>query len=107
MKSTDNQAFTRFFLAECDYFGYIEGSFKDVEVQESENILIMHPFEYNFTRAIADLHEFIINDDMINEFPKAKWNIYLVDGSMNDYGDINRSKVYSISSAKAKKLLLR
>jgi len=114
MKDTDTQVvtktdktFTKFFTAECDYFGYIDGSYRRIDVTDPENnITTMQPFEYNYTEAISSLHAWIIENDGINAFPKAKWNIYLVDGSFGKFGQLGDDKVYSISSAKAKKLLI-
>ncbi len=107
-KTTETNFKRQFFLADCDYFGYIEpGIFKEVEIPYDKNCTsIMRPFEYDYTKAINSLHEWILENDGIANFPKAKWSIYLVDGSMNKYEEIKTDKVYSISSTKAKKLLL-
>ncbi len=112
MKATNKQTakadktFDKFFTASCDHFGFIEGIYRDVDIKEKDYTVVMHPFEYNFIRAIDALHSFIIDQNMVNEFPKAKFEIQLVDGNIDKNGEIKLTPVYSISSAKAKKLLL-
>lgn len=90
------------YIAECDYFGYIETSYyKNSNVNGS----ICSTFELRYKDAVNKLHEWIIEGkDILNEYPKCKFNIYLVDGTMDKYGT-KRKKVYTISAVKAKKLL--
>lgn len=91
------------YTAECDYFGYIETRFyKDLIVNNS----ICSTFELNYKNAVNKLHEWIIdNKNVLNEYPKCKFNIELIDGTINKYNGTKRKKVYTISANKAKKLL--
>jgi hypothetical protein len=56
--------------------------------------------EYEYTNAVFCLHDMIKNNtDWLKEYPKAKWNVELFDGTTGE------SKiVYTLSTAKIKKL---
>jgi len=101
----------RIFLAECNYFGFIEGlvSWKDCEYEDTDGtISVVTPFAIKFSEAVNDLHEWLLTENgrwAIKEYPKAKFNIYAVNGSQDKHGSIYHDRVYSISSRKAKKLL--
>ena len=91
------------YTAECDYFGYIETEFyKDLFVNNS----YCSTFALNYKDAVNKLHEWIIdNKNILNEYPKCKFNISLVDGTIDKYNNKKEKKVYTISAIKAKKLL--
>ena len=46
------------------------------------------------------------NPEFINEYPKSKFTIEAIDGSLRKDGDYASVKVYEITAAKAKKYLL-
>ena len=90
------------FAADCSVFGYIDGPFK----RSTINNCGIYTFALDFTNAINDLHEWIksCEKDLLEE-KKCSFSIYLVDGSLDKYGEIKLNKVYTISSKKAKALL--
>ncbi len=97
------------FIAECDYFGNIEETmYKDWLIEELN--LVGRTFATNFAHAVNKLHEWIIeaNEEwgVLKEYPKCKFNIWVVDGAVIKNGQDVRKKVYSISASKAKKYLL-
>tara|TARA_R110000772_G_scaffold153261_1_gene264256 strand:- start:22797 stop:23138 length:342 start_codon:yes stop_codon:yes gene_type:complete len=91
------------FIAENDYFGYIDPSmYKDGFCGNCSFKI----FAIYYASAINNIHQFIqLNDHLIQNFPKSKYNIYMIDGSLDKNGDTIYKKVYTISSAKAKKYL--
>lgn len=92
------------FTADCDYFGYIEDApFKQSEV----NNCIYPTFELTYMAAVNRLHEWIIdNKEILNDYPKAKFRIRIMDGTLDKYQDAIQKTVYTISASKAKKLLI-
>ena len=56
--------------------------------------------EYEYTNAVFCLHDLIKNNqNWLNDYPKAKWNVNLLDSETSE------SKiVYSLTTAKIKKL---
>lgn len=97
------------FVADCDHFGYIEDSpYKKARVFYANDggYSTIKTFGTSFMQAVNDLHQWIIdNDSTIYEMPKCKFNIYLVDGTIDKYDQMKLTKVYTINAAKAKKLL--
>ena len=98
------------FTAECDHFGFIEEPlYKSFLVEDNEGSgSIGHTFALDFTNAIIRLHAWIKNNPhVVNEFPKCKFNLYLINGTIDKkLCQRHEEKVYSISAKKAKKLLL-
>lgn len=97
------------FTAECDWFGFIEGNFY-------KRFLITEPdggqscgdtFAIRYHDAIVRLHEWIQeNNQVLDEWPKAKFTIRLVDGSWDPRLNQRKDRVvYTISAKKAKELL--
>lgn len=96
------------FVAECDYFGFIEeGFYKDYCIESNNCSHCGATFELHYTDAIISLHKWIKEHRyVLDEYPKCNFNIYLVDGTMNTKWDQQKeTKVYSISAKKAKQLL--
>ena len=98
------------FNANCTAFGTIEtGMYKHWNVKK-EGVInqVGATFACNFADAVNLLHEWIKeNAEYVNEYPaKISFNIEVIDGSIDKYGDVNYLKVYSITAAKAKKYLL-
>lgn len=92
------------FVAECDHFGTIErvGAYKPAIIEDH----MYFTWDIKYTWAIVALHEWIqANYPILNEYPKAKFSIAIVDGSKDKHGEFTRKNVYSISSSKAKRLL--
>ena len=82
------------FVAECDHFGYIETTtYKAAQIGDS----LIHPFALDYTEAIINLHKWIKETNSISEFPKAKWNIYVINGTFDKSGERIEKKVYSIT----------
>ena len=98
---------SKVFIACNDYFGFFgSGIYKMWNVKNGENSHYGETFALNFKEAVNMLHEYIQeNEYMIKEYPKTKYSIYMIDGTMNKYGEVNFKEVYSITTAKAKKLL--
>ena len=91
------------FKAECDFLGYIENPRIKMHIVNNN---IGDTFETDFTNAITKLHEYIKQNNLHMEYPKAKFNIYLVDGTIDKKLDSPKlKKVYTISSKKATELL--
>lgn len=101
------------FVATCDYFGYIEEKhYKDylVEAQDSRTgqtiQLVGRTFATSYANAVNRLHEWIVeHPEVIKDYPKSKFDILLVDGSVDRFDSTNQEKVYTISARKAKRLL--
>lgn len=93
------------FQADCDHFGYIEtGIWKSHLVGNCTS----STFALDFTEAIVELHQWILDNEWIlTEYPKAKFGIGIIDGSVDKNGDAIKKQVYSISVAKAKRLLFK
>jgi len=89
------------FKAECDFFGYIDGPYKDHIIGNC----VSNTFGVDFAMSINYLHKWIKDSDAINNWPKCKFNLYVIDGSTDKYGDPVMKKVYTISASKAKKYL--
>jgi hypothetical protein len=79
---TKNTTIMKTFKLENDHIGYI--GFEECE----------------YTNAVFCLHDLIKNNqDWLNDYPKAKWNVNLFDAETSE------SKiVYSLTTAKIKKL---
>ena len=93
------------FSAECDYFGTIDGMYKDWLIT-SINVC-GSTFGINFTDSVTSLHIWLQdNPDVIKMYPKAKFSIDVIDGSLKN-GEYVRKTVYSITASKAKKYVLR
>jgi len=91
------------FVAECDYFGYIECSVYKRSLVDG--VCNYATFETDFSRAVNLLHEELKDGVWCMDFPKAKFTIYSVDGSKDKYGNAKMNVVYAISASKAKKLV--
>lgn len=93
------------FAAMCDHFGYIErGLYKEADIHNS----ILSVFATSFADGVASLHEYLISDDgkwVVETYPKAKFELYAYDGTVDKYGDAKSVRVYSISASKAKKYI--
>jgi hypothetical protein len=93
------------FIAFCDHFGVIDGiiTYKDWCI----NNVCGSTFATSFKDAVNYLHEWIEeNRWCINEYPKCKFEIEIIDGTFNERLDeVIRKKVYSITANKSKKLL--
>jgi len=90
------------FKACCDYIGNIGGIYKDHLVGNC----CSDTFGLNYKDSINGLHEWILdNKSIIEEYPKCKFDLYLIDGTI-EHEQAKEVKVYSISARKAKKLLL-
>ena len=93
------------FAAWCTAFGNLEtGVYKNASV----NNCSYDVFGTTFIKAVNDLHQWITeNEYVVTENPKCSFIIEIIDGTLDKYGeDAKRTKVYSISAAKAKKLIL-
>lgn len=98
------------FTVYCTAFGYIEtGMYKNWNVKKEGIInMVGDTFACNYKDAIRMLHEWIEEE---GEYVKGlkgdnKFVIDVIDGSLDKYGDVKHTAVYTISAAKAKKYLL-
>lgn len=98
------------FSAECNYFGYIEEArYKDYCIHTDKDNCdhLGRTWALDFTSAIVRLHEWIrYNADVLTEYPKCKFTIFLLDGSVDKYGDPVHYPVYSITAKNCKRFLL-
>ena len=93
-----------FYLISCDHFGYIENAVSHKAVQVLEDGTVMTPDSYSYEESIANLHQWLKKN--VGEWTeKVKFEIHRVDGSIGKWDDIKLEKVYSITAAKAEKLL--
>jgi len=98
------------FVAQCDYFGYIEDSpWKEFKIDLPDGSETTgKTFALSFTNAIVDLHTWITEyPQILDEYPKATFSIHLVNGKVDEYGQYATPMVYKISASKAKKLLIQ
>lgn len=97
------------FVAQCDYIGRIERSlYKESRVDAGEYVSCMNTFSLSYTDGITALHEWIQeNSWTVKEYPKCKFILAMVDGSLNKYEEVKEVTVYSISASKAKKLIIK
>ena len=95
------------FVAECDWFGFIGGSlYKEYIVNENDGQSCGETFSLHFKDSVNRLHEWIENNEnTLKEYPKCKFNIYMINGSLDKDGRKKYEKVYTITASKAKKLL--
>lgn len=98
------------FSAVCTDFGTIEtGMYKMWNIKK-EGIInqVGDTFASNFMDSVNRLHEWIKeNYDYVNKLSgKIVFRIESIDGSLDKYGDVNYTTVYTITAAKAKKYLL-
>lgn len=97
------------FTASCNYFGSIErGLYKEwaIVYNEEGGQLIGDTFATSFTDAVNYLHEWIQeNEWCVKDYPKCIFTIESINGKLDKHEEILRRKVYSISAAKAKRLL--
>ncbi len=101
------------FMAECDHFGYLSQSihYKDsvIECADDNSGACLNTFALSYESAIKYLHDYLCSEDgqwAMKEYPKAKFSIYLIDGSQDKrLGRYKTQKVYTISSKKATQLL--
>lgn len=64
-------------------------------------------FALSYRGAIDRLHDYLEDGDfnyLLQEYPKSKFIIYRLDGSLDKYGEVKREKVYSLSVKQIKKL---
>jgi hypothetical protein len=96
------------FRAECDYTGFIEEGtqWKDYVVTTENNMVTASTFAVNFTNGISELHQWIMDHPwLLKTYPKAKYHLYMIDGSLDKWGDVNYKKVYTITTSRAKQLI--
>lgn len=64
-------------------------------------------FEVSYIKAVESLHNRLEDGDynyLLLEYPKSKFTIHRIDGSLDKYGEVKREKVYSLSVKQIKKL---
>ena len=111
MKATDYIRPTKanpIFIAECNYFGFIEDGnlWKEYEMETRDGLTGGYTWEIYYEKAIIRLHNWLKeNKEAITEYPKAKYTIYLLDGSLDKRGERKLEKVYEITTKKAIQLL--
>ena len=99
---------TKVFMACNDYFGYFgSGMYKDWSVMNGNCNHGGETFAVTYADAVNMLHEYLKENEewIVKEYPKTKYSILMVDGSVDKYGELKHTEVYSITTAKAKKLL--
>lgn len=97
------------FTATCEDFGTIEESIYKMWNIKKEGVInqVGTTFALNYVDAINNLHEWIKeNADYVKRLKNINFVINAIDGSLNKWGEVVETKVYSINSSKAKKYLL-
>ncbi len=91
------------FVSINTYTGYkINGCYKDWELQTEKSLRVGDTTALNLTDAIRETHEYIKeNQEYIEEF--VKFEINMIDGSVDKWGDPIMVKCYSISMKQAKR----
>lgn len=98
------------FTAVCDWFGYIEDSpYKDyfIEMNGATGGCVGRTFATRYADAITRLHEWIVeNKQVLEDWPKCKFEIRAVDGSYDKWEQVQDKVVYTITASKARKYLI-
>lgn len=97
------------FTAVCEDFGYIEESmYKQWNIKKEGTINSWgYTFALTYFDAVKNLHEWIQeNSEYVKGLKNIKFKIEMVDGSYNEWGEVIYKEVYSITSAKARKVQL-
>ena len=91
------------FVAQNMFTGYcMRGCYKDWEVRNEKRWISGETTALTLLDAIQRTYEFINeHNEFINE--STKFEIYMIDGSIDKFGDPIRIKCYSISMKQAKK----
>lgn len=98
------------FQACCDYFGFLEGgTYKPfiISDEDSDRFSTGATFATSYLDAINRLHETIKEDyqHLAESAPKCKFEIYLIDGTLDKHGETKRRTIYSISVKKCVELI--
>ena len=97
------------FTAVCEDFGYIESTMHKQWNIRKEGVInhIGNTFALTYFDAVRYLHEWIQeNSEYVKGLKNIKFKIEMVDGSFNEYAEVTYKEVYSITSAKARKVQL-
>jgi hypothetical protein len=90
-----------------DWFGYIERStYKDVTLEDDRGLTTITPYAYKLSEALSELMEYVNSEDgnwIFDEYPKSRFVIEVVDGTLNKFGDINYKRLMSIRLTDLKK----
>jgi len=84
---------------------FIPSAYKGWEVKNDKQWIIGDTMALSFTDAIEQIHEYIKENHEYNP-PNTKFQIEMIDGSVNKYGDPIRVPVYKISMRQAKRFKL-
>lgn len=95
------------FVASNSYFGYIEENlYKETQVTIDDTVSCMATFALSFTEAIVKLHTWIEeNSEVLQYHPNTNFEIHLINGDADRYGDVKMKKVYTITAKNAFNLL--
>lgn len=94
------------FVAQNMYSGYyIDSPYKDWEVRNKERWVVGETTSLNLIGAIKAVFDHI-KENAQDLSPETKFQIDMIDGSYDKYGDPIRVKCYSISVKQAKKFRL-
>jgi len=93
------------FIASCNWFGHIEGIYKETQVVTCEGTSCMPTFATTFADAIKNLLEYAKEEkEFLLEEKNTKLFIELVDGSYGEYGEVKFKKVFTLTSSQIKLL---
>jgi len=92
------------FIANCDWFGNIGGIYKDYLIDTDKIQTCGQTFALSYSDAINKLHEWIKeNTETLEAYPKCKFEIFLIDGTIDTKWNLPKQrKVYTISAKNAK-----
>jgi hypothetical protein len=85
------------FIAYCSDFGRLDGIYKGWRIGYN----VGDTYALNLPDAMRFLFEFIKENEAYDN--KTRYEIEMVDGSLNKHGEVYYKKVYSITESKAKK----
>ncbi len=93
------------FIARCNWFGHIEGIYKETEVTTCEGTSCMPTFAITFADAIKNLLDYAKEEkEYLLSDKDTKLFVELVDGSSNEDGEVKFKKVFTLTSSQIKLL---
>ena len=88
------------FIARCNWFGYIDGIYKETQVVVENRTHCMPTYALNLSDAISNLLKYAKENKLwLLSENNTKLIIELVDGAVNTYGEIKCKKVFTLTNS--------